>query len=172
MITLIAKILKILNAETAPSQISGGVCLAMVMGLTPLWSLHNLPVLMLVLILRVNLSIFIVAWGLFSGIAYLLDPVFHMLGYQILTLPALNGLWTFLYNIPLFRLAGFNNSVRMGSLIVSLVLFLPLLLILNMMIRQYRERILAWVKKTKLAETLSATRLFSVYRTLTEGGRS
>ncbi|MDY6825134.1 MAG: TIGR03546 family protein [Thermodesulfobacteriota bacterium] len=172
MITLIAKILKMLNAETAPSQISLGICFAMIMGLTPLWSLHNLPVLLLVMLLRVNLSAFIVSWGLFSCIAYLLDPVFHTLGYKLLTLAPLNGLWTSLYNIPLFRLAGFNNSIRMGSLVVSVILFIPLFLVLNMLIRQYRERILAWVKKTKLAETLNASRLISVYKALTEGGRS
>lgn len=172
MITLIAKLLKMLNAETAPSQISLGVCFAMIMGLTPLGSLHNLLVLLLVLILRVNLSAFILSWGLFSGIAYLLDPVFHVLGYKILTLSALNGLWTSLYNIPIFRLAGFNNSIRMGSLVVAAVLFIPLLLALNLLIRQYQERILAWVKKTKLAEILNSSRLVSVYRTLTEGGRS
>ena len=77
MIGTIAKILKALNSETAPGQISMALCFALIIGLTPLYSLHNLLVLLLVLILRVNLSAFIVGWVFFSGVAYILDPIFQ-----------------------------------------------------------------------------------------------
>ena len=127
MIAMLAKLLKMLNSEAEPHQISAGFCLAMIAGFTPLWSLHNLLVLFFALILRVNLSAFLLGWVVFSGVAYLLDPIFHALGYKILTIEGLTGLWTTLYNMPLFRLAHFNNTVLMGSLIVSLILFVPLL---------------------------------------------
>ena len=172
MITILAKLLKMLNSEADPHQISAGFCLAMITGFTPLWSLHNLLVLFLILIFRVNLSAFLLGWALFSGIAYLLDPMFHALGYKILTAGALTGLWTALYNMDLFRLANFNNSLVMGSLVVSLALFVPLLLILNLIIQKYREHILAWVRKTRLAQIVNSSRLFSIYKTLSEGGRS
>lgn len=172
MTAMFAKLLKMLNSEAEPHQISAAFCLAMIAGLTPLWSLHNLLVLFFALILRVNLSAFILALGVFSGVAYMLDPMFHVLGYKILTIGSLTGLWTTLYNMPLFRLAHFNNTVLMGSLVFSLVLFVPLLLVFNVIIRKYREHILAWVRKTRLAQIISTSKLIGIYRTLSEGGRS
>jgi len=172
MLNLIAKLLKMLNSETQPSQISAGFCFAMIVGLTPLLSLHNLIVVFFLLMLRVNLSAFLLGWGLFSGVAYLADPVFHNIGYKVLTMQALTGLWTTLYNITLFRLSGFNNSVLMGSLVVSIILFLPLLITLNFIIKKYRDHILAWIRKTKIAEILKSGKFFSIYQSLTDGERS
>ena len=92
MLRLIARFLRVLNSETNPGQISLGFCFAMVAGLTPLMSLHNLVVLLLILILRVNLSAFLLGLGVFSGVAYLLDPLFHWYGWHILTAPSLEAL--------------------------------------------------------------------------------
>ncbi|MCA9481390.1 MAG: DUF2062 domain-containing protein, partial [Nitrospira sp.] len=77
MIKLLAKLLRVLNSETEPGQISLGFGLAMIAGLTPLLSLHNLLVLLLVCVLRVNLSAFLLGLALCTGIAYALDPLFH-----------------------------------------------------------------------------------------------
>ena len=42
MIQMVAKVLKILNSESDPGQISLALCFAMVAGLTPFFSLHIL----------------------------------------------------------------------------------------------------------------------------------
>jgi uncharacterized protein (TIGR03546 family) len=166
MIELVANLLKILNSETEPRQISLGVCFGMMAGLTPLWRPHNLLVLLLVLVLRVNLSAFLLAWGVFSAIAYLLDPLFHSLGLTILNTEGLQGLWTGLYNHPWFPLTQFNHSITMGSLAVTLVLFLPLLMLFNFIIKNYREHILAWIQKSRVGQMLKATKIFETYQTL------
>ena len=164
MITTIAKILKVLNSETAPGQISLALCFALIAGLTPLYSLHNLVVLLLVLFLRVNLSTFIVGWIFFSGLAYILDPIFHRLGLALLTAPSLEALWTSLYNIVIFRLSKFNNSIVMGSVLFSLILFLPVYFLSNLLINKYRDHILAWVRKTRLMQLLEGSKLFQAYQ--------
>jgi len=110
MLRLIAKLLAVLNSETHPGQISLGFCFAMIAGLTPLLSLHNLVVLLLILVLRVNLSAFLLGLAVFSGLAYLLDPLFHWNGLQVLTMPALGGLWTSMYNCPVGRLSRFSRT--------------------------------------------------------------
>jgi uncharacterized protein (TIGR03546 family) len=163
MISTIAKILKVLNSETAPGQISLALCFALIAGLTPLYSLHNLAVLLLVLFLRVNLSSFIVGWVFFSGVAYILDPIFHRLGLALLTAPSLEGLWTSLYNILIFRLSKFNNSIVMGSVLFSLIFFLPAYFLSNMIINKYRDHILAWIRKTRLMQLLKGSKLFQAY---------
>ena len=98
MLDMLAKLLKALNAEGSPTQISLGFAAGLMVGLTPLWSLHNLVLVFLVFVLRINLSAFFLSFAVFSGIAYLADPIMDKVGEALLTTPALNGLWTTLYN--------------------------------------------------------------------------
>lgn len=163
MIRTIAKVLVVLNSETAPAEISLAVCLSMVAGLTPLMSLHNLLVLFLVLVLTVNISSFLLGLAFFSALAYALDPLFHVIGYKVLAFEGLRGLWTSLYNITIFKLSNFYNSIVMGSLLFSLVFFIPLFLLLNYGIRKYREHVLAWLVKTRLARAVSSSRFYEYY---------
>jgi uncharacterized protein (TIGR03546 family) len=128
-------------------------------------------VVLLALIIRVNLSTFIVGTVVLSGVAYLLDPIFSWIGVIVLTAGPLESIWTGLYNIPLFRLAKFNNSIVMGSLLVSLALFLPALILTNLAIGRYREHVLQWVRKSRIVEALTATRFYSLYESVSGWGR-
>ena len=164
MLDSLAKLLAALNSETEPGQITLGFCFAMVAGFTPLWSLHNLLVLLLVLVLRVNLSAFLLGLAFFSGVAFALDPLFHRLGLAVLTASGLVPLWTALYNQTLWRLEQFNDSIAMGSLLVSLVLFGPLLFTGNALIVRYRAHVLAWVQRTRIMQWLQATQFWRLYQ--------
>ena len=166
MLTTIAKLLKALNSETAPGQISMALCFSMIMGLTGPFRLHNLFVLLLVLIFRINLSAFLLGLAFFSGVAYLLDPIFHWIGLTVLTAGPLEGLWTILYNSTLWRIERFNNSIVMGSLLFSLFIFIPLYLLSNLIIRRYREHILGWVLKTKIMKVIMASKFYRIYQSV------
>ena len=171
MIRIIAKFLKILNSESDPVQISLAFCLAMIMGFTPLLSPHNLLVLLLVLLLRVNLSAFILGFGMFSGIAYLLDPLFHKIGLAILNVNSLENIWTVLYNSTIWRIERFNNTVVMGSLLFSLIFFVPLLLFSNQAINRYREHVFSWIQKTRVMKLFKATKFYRIYNTVSVWGK-
>lgn len=166
MLRTLAKLLHVLNSETEPGQISLAVALALVMGLAPFFALHNLVVLLLVLVLRVNLSAFLVSLALFSGIAYVFDPWLHKLGLTVLQLPLLQDLWVTLYNLPLWRLERFNNTLVMGGLVVSLVLFVPLILVCNALIRHYRAHVPGWFKNNRIVMALKSTRLYEMYASI------
>ena len=170
MIRAIIKLLRVLNSEAAPAQIGLALAFALIPGLTPLWSLHNLAVLLLALVLRVNLSAFLLGTAFFSGLAYLLDPLFHRVGLAVLTAPSLEGVLTALYNSTLWRIERFNNSIVMGSLLVSLALFVPTVLTLNWAIRQYRARVLARVKRLRVVQALMATKFYQMYRSYSNLG--
>ncbi|MBU0729054.1 MAG: TIGR03546 family protein [Proteobacteria bacterium] len=172
MLTLIAKLLKIINSESDPGQISLAFCLAMIAGFTPLLSLHNLLILLLILILRVNLSAFILGLGVFSCFAYLLDPLFHEIGQAFLTFPALEGFFTILYGITLMRLFAYNNTLVFGSLLLALILFVPLYFVFNALIIRYRETLLAWVQQTKMMLIFKASKVYSIYQSLSGFGGS
>ncbi len=161
MLGQITRLIKALNSEVAPEQISLAISFAMIAGLTPFWSLHNIVVLFLVMILRVNMAAFFAGVGLFSLLAYLLDPFFHQFGYFILKLDALNGIWTSMYNSTVWRLEHFNNTIVMGSLMFSLLAFFPLYLASLWAIKRYRAQFMVWIKKLKLTRFLRIQALAS-----------
>ncbi|MDT8452393.1 MAG: TIGR03546 family protein [Gammaproteobacteria bacterium] len=161
MITQIFKILRVLASEDSPMQISIAIALAMVMGLTPLFSLHNLLVLIILLAFRINLGAFLLAWAFFSGLAYLLDPLFHSLGQFILQHPAMQDTWTEMYNSTYWRLANFNNTIVMGSFVTAMLAFIPMLLILNFLIRRYRSHVLVFLKKSRLVTWMQSSKMIT-----------
>ena len=163
MLTILAKFFKILNSETDPTQIALALSLALIAGFTPLLSLHNILVLLAVMLLRANLSSFTAGLGVFKLLSFTLDPLFDRLGVAILTAKPLEGLWTSLYNKTVFRLEHFNNSIVMGSLAVSLVIFVPAFFLFRMLVTRYREDIKAWVEKTHLMKALKASRFYEIY---------
>jgi len=170
MLRLLAKTLKVLNSETDPGQISLALVLAMIMGFTPFFSPHNLIVLFLVLLLRANLSSFIVGLALFGSLAYLLDPVFHRVGLLLLTADPFVGFWTSLYNTLPGRLDRINNTIVAGSLIVSLLLAVPAFALFNVLVRNYRERVMKWVQKSRIAQALKANRFYRIYQSVSAWG--
>ncbi|HEY6010931.1 MAG TPA: TIGR03546 family protein [Nitrospirota bacterium] len=166
MLSMIAKLLKVLNSEADPFQISVALGLSMITGFLPMFTPLNLVILLLVLVLRVNISSYLLGAAFFSGIAWFLDPLFHHIGFAVLTAGALEGPWTAFYNTVIGRLQKFNNSVVMGGVVFSLVFFLPLVLVMNMAIRRYRQHVLVWVKKSRLMQIITASKFYSLYEKL------
>ena len=166
MLSMIAKLLKLLNSEADPSQISIALGLSMITGFLPLFTPLNLIILLLVLVLRVNISSYLLGSAFFAGIAWFLDPLFHRIGFALLTAGALEGLWTSFYNTALGRLQRFNNSVVMGSFLFSVLFFIPFVLLMNMTIRKYRDHVLVWVKKTRIMQMITASKLYDLYEKL------
>ena len=144
------KLLRLLSSDIEPSQISLGFTLGLVVGLSPLMTIQTLTALVLMMVLRVNLSVFILSFGLVSVIAWLADPALQATGLYILNMPALNELFTSMYNNGFWRILNFNNSVAMGSLVISAVLFLPVVLLMNLFIRKYRVGIERYLANSKL----------------------
>jgi uncharacterized protein (TIGR03546 family) len=163
----LAKLLKILRDGATPAQIAGGFALGMIIGLTPVMSLHNLVVLLLLIFLNVNLSMAILSFTFMSGLAYLFDPWFHSIGYFLLVdIASLNGMWTWLYNVPVLALSRFNNTVVLGSLVVSLILFVPVWLLVKAGVIAYREHIDARMQKWKIVQVVKGSKLYNWYEKL------
>lgn len=166
MLRLLAKLLKALNSESDSSQISLALVAGMIVGVTPFWSLHNLIVLFLVCVIRVNVSAFFVAVALFTGIGYLLDPLMDDIGAQLLAEPSLQAFWTGLYSNTGWRLAHFNNTLTLGSFVSAIVVALPMFFITKTLIKLYRAHVLEWVGKLKIVMWLRATPFYRAYSAL------
>jgi len=156
MLHLLVKLFKALNANQAPGQLALSFVLGMIMGLTPFWSFHTVFLLALIIVLRINLTAVLVAWGFFTGVAYLLDPVFDQVGNWILHLPQLQSLFTEWYNNAFWRLLHFNYTIVMGSIVVSLALSPIAFVLFLKLIRLYRHRFIRWVNQFKIVQMLKA----------------
>jgi uncharacterized protein (TIGR03546 family) len=164
MVNYIFKLIKVLQSDVHPGQISLGFALGMIPGLTPVSSPHNLLVLLALLFLRANLSAAVVSWVFFSVLAYGLDPLFNRLGLFLLTgIGSLQGFWTSLYNAPLVPYTRFNNSVVLGSLVFSLLAFYPVYRGGCLMVLKYRETFLERLNRWRVVQIIKASSLYKWY---------
>ena len=163
MLRLCFRLIRAINSGSSPERISLALCLGLTAGVLPFLSPINLLVLFLVFILRINVSAFIVGTLFFSAVAYLFYPLFHVIGKGLLTLGSLEGLWTYFYNTTIFRLSNFNNTIVMGSLFVSLFLFIPAFFIFNISIKKYRESVLAWFTGLSVVRVVTNSNFYRAY---------
>ncbi|HAH51690.1 MAG TPA: DUF2062 domain-containing protein [Balneola sp.] len=162
----IAKLLKALSSEASPNQLAGGFILGMIIGLTPVASVHNLIILIIVIILKVNIGMVILAFLVFSGVAYLADPIFHSFGIWMLENESMQNTWTNMYNNELWAITKFNNTVVLGSFVTAVLLCAPMFPLTKIGVKQYRAHIHERVMKTKFVKALKGTKFYSIYQTV------
>lgn len=163
MLTLFAKLLNILNSDARPIQIALAIALAMVAGLNSLFSLIGLVTLMVLFLLRANLSTYFALTAVFALISIAIAPVLSAIGESVLTMQSMQPMFTGLYNQDWFRLFGFNNTLVMGSALVSILLFIPTLIAGKVLVVKYREALMAFVNKFKVVQTLKASKFYQIY---------
>jgi uncharacterized protein (TIGR03546 family) len=161
-----AKLLKALASEASPGQIAGGIILGMIIGLTPFFSLHNLLIVVLILALKVNIGMALFSFALFSGVAYLADPLFHSFGIWLLELESMQQIWTNMYNNEWWALTKFYNTVVIGSFVTAAILCIPAFPLLKYGVVQYRKHIHAKVQKWKVVQAFKSTKFYTIYQTV------
>jgi len=164
VLKIIAKIFRILNAEATPPQIAGGVTLGMIIGLTPTFSLHNIFVVFLILVIKVNLTAAILSMFAFDLIGYAVDPLSDWLGYTILISTALRPLWIEAYNAAIIPFTRFNNTIVMGSLVISLILLYPIFRLAQYGVVRYRSDLAAKFQQWRIVKAVKMSRLYKYYQ--------
>ncbi|MHB9154816.1 MAG: TIGR03546 family protein [Endomicrobiales bacterium] len=157
-------LIKVLHSEISPNEIAGGVSLGAIIGLTPFNTLHNYFIFLLILVLKVNIGAAMLSMALFGLAGYFLDPLAQQTGYFLLVKSgALTGVWTTLYNLPIVPFTRFNNTVVLGSLVISLVLFVPVFILTVRLIVLYRARWRAKVEKWGIVKWLKLSPFYNLY---------
>jgi uncharacterized protein (TIGR03546 family) len=155
---------KALAAENSPRQLALGFALGMVIGLVPKGNLIAIGLTLILFGTRVNVGAGLVAAVLFSWLGVYLDPAADDLGHWLLSDPSLHGLWTSLYNLPLTRWSGFNNTVVLGGLGLGLVLFYPAYEISRLFFARAQPPVVSWIRKYKLTRVLFGVELAANWR--------
>jgi uncharacterized protein (TIGR03546 family) len=164
IVKLLQSLVKALHSEGTPGQLAAGIALGSILGLTPLVSLHNAIVFGLIVMLNVSFPGAMLGWALFVPIGFLLDPLFDSIGHTLLFTPAFTPFFTSLYNMPVVPLTNFNNTVTLGSLVFSVVFFLPLLFAARWAVTRYRATIGERVRQSKWYRAVTASKLYNAYR--------
>ena len=126
MLSQLAKFIVALNSNTHTGQLAGGIVCGLFLGLTPFWSLHNLFILAVVCVVRLNISFTLISLAVFSTLAISIAPSAINLGEQLLHAPSLQDFWTERYQSDIWRLTHFNHTLTLGSFVIALASALPL----------------------------------------------
>lgn len=165
ILKLLSKLFKALNSNASPMQIAWGAVLGMFLGLTPFWTLQQILIIFLIIVINVNISMAIFSMLIFKAVAFFVDPLLHSIGYWLLVdLEGLNTLWTTLFHAPIVPHTRFNNTLVLGAFIGSLILLEPVLLGVRFGVIQYREKLHDRFQKWKIVKAVKSSGLFSLYQ--------
>ena len=141
------KLIKELNSANSEKLMIWAILLGLISGFLPTFNIITFIIIFIVFSIRIPLGLYFASWGFFSIVGYFMDYIFHKTGLSFLHANALNSIWTTLYNTPLLRWSGFNNSIIMGSLIWGIILSIILYFILSKSISSYRTNIFPKIQK-------------------------
>lgn len=169
MLSLIAKLFQALNSESSSRQIAIAIALGMILGLTPTLSVHNLAILLLACLIRVNLSAFFVAFASFSLLSLALSTPFSYLGEYLLNNSALLVVWQYCYQFDLFKLAQLHHTLTLGALCFSVLMFMPVYLLSHFLVNRYRDHIQTFIERFKIVQAIKGSKFYRIYQGLSAG---
>lgn len=155
--------IKLLNSDTGTVSLAAGMTCGFILGMTPTLSLHSLIIFLVLFFFRIQIGAALVTAFFFKFVAFLLDPLFHTIGSKVLEVESLSGFFTTLYNMPLIPFTRFNNSIVMGSAVVTFALAPFVFILSQIFIKKYREVVVARLKETKAWKAVEATKFYQWY---------
>ncbi len=162
---ILKSFISIFREGQTPAQVAGGFALGTLIGFSPMLTFQGVIVWLIILVLDVNIAAALLALTLCKLVAYLIDPLFHSLGYLVLVrVEFLQGIWTTMYNAPIAPLTRFNNTVVMGSFLFALITFVPVYFGMKRTIVAYRTHIHSRFEKWKIYQILDKSKLVNYYR--------
>lgn len=154
MIKQITGFISALNSGTKPGELALASVLAMFAGFT-FAPFNFLVFLFLILILNAHTGLFFLMLVFFKAVSLVIDPLGDIIGYAVLTLPALQPVFTKLAALPVAPFTNFNNTLVMGGFVLAMVLALPVWLGIRGFILYYRKNLQSKIEKAKIVKALN-----------------
>lgn len=139
MLKYFVKLLKSLNANSHPGEIAHACAFGLLLGFLPKSSILWYIFFIFALFLRINKGMYFLMIILGSLIAPLLDPAFDAIGYWVLTLPQLQNMFRTWLDTPFVAFTRFNNTIVAGSLVFSVVAYVPFYILSRLFVRLWRQ---------------------------------
>jgi len=157
----IFKSIAALNANNRPQEVAAAITIGITLGVIPAGNITWFALLALTFFLKINFGVLLVVIALTKPIGYLLDFLFDPVGYWILTMPALEGIFTQWSNTPIVPYTAFNNTAVVGSIIVMFLLFIPLWIGISKLVKLYREKVRDKIMASNLVKQITTLPLIS-----------
>jgi uncharacterized protein (TIGR03546 family) len=161
---LFKDLLASLHGGADPRHLAAGFALGAALGLIPKGNLFAAFFLLLFFALRLNKGMALMSATVFTPIGYAVDGLAHRIGLALLKAPALSGLWTSLYDLPVVPLTRFNNTVVLGNLVLGLALFAPLYFACLRFVAWYNVTWAARIEKLRLVQALKSMWWYQSYQ--------
>jgi uncharacterized protein (TIGR03546 family) len=164
ILRIVFKFVRLLNSENSAESVAIALALGMCLGLMPLLSPQALAVVFLCLVFRVNITALLVAMGMGKLGTLVLALQMDQFGIMLLERQNLVGIWTFFYNSPVLSYCLLNNSIALTGTLAAIGLFIPVVIIATLLIKQYRNFLQPLIARSKIATMFKGFKLFRLYR--------
>jgi uncharacterized protein (TIGR03546 family) len=161
MISFIAKLLVSLNNNSRPSEMASGISFGLLLALIPAGNLLWIGIFIITFFLKHNISALLLSMGLFRLFISVLDPFLGILGETMLELTFLQSFFTSVYNTPILVYTNFNNTIVMGGFVFGVLLWIPVFLLFNVLIKIYRKKIAPGIAESKFIKFLKRVPIVS-----------
>lgn len=159
MLKVLIKFFKALNSNRHPGEIAHAVCCGLILGFLPKTNLSWYIMTFLFLFLRINKGTLTLLTLAFSFLAPVFDSLFDEIGYKILMWGPVSSFMASALEFPGFHFLKLNNTIVMGSLVSSIVLYLPVYGFSRLFIYAWRRWLVPGLRKTKAVQLLSKMKL-------------
>lgn len=155
MFKYIRKFFQALNANAHPGDIAHAAALGLLLAFVPKANLLWIFLFFLTLFIRVNKGAFFLTLIAFSFLVPFADVATESLGYVILTLKPLGGLFASFYNTPFVGLTRFNNTMVMGGLAMGIISYVPMYALARAFVIWYRKKLQPKIVNSKIAKVIA-----------------
>ncbi len=160
IVRLVAKLIALLNSNRRAVEIGAAVAFGLWLALLPSVNLIFIALALVLFTVKVNLGMAIISFFVLSLVTPLLDPALDVLGFWLLTPQALVGFYSRLYALPVVPFTRFNDTLVAGGFVAGALLFVPVTLLADHLVRQYREVVYARIADSRLVKAFTVTPVF------------
>ena len=153
-IKLPAKIVKLFDLNTSPSEVAAGVCLSMFMGFIPLNGPMAIVLFLFFFLFKINrlaAMLILPVFKLFyiTGVYKLTDWIGGVL---LIDFNSLNFLWEWLTHLPIIAFLGLDNTLVTGGVVFSILLVIPVFFTARKGFILLRDKYFVKIKESKFVK--------------------
>jgi|688.fasta_scaffold290613_2 uncharacterized protein (TIGR03546 family) len=159
---LFIRFIKYLGRDNTDFQIALGIAVGMLLGMIPILTLHWFLIFGALLIVRMNFLSAFISFQFFAIASWTLSSLLERLGFWVLTSQSgLLPFWARAYHAPILPFTAFNHSNVMGATVLGFILFVPILLISQILVARFRETTHTFWLSTRLQRAYAHYRRFT-----------
>jgi len=168
MIRPIAKLIVALNSNLGKKQIAAGFSWGVLLGLIPAGNVLWIVLFGVSFFFTHHHASKVLVIGIIKLFSAVVAPLVDIVGWEVLHIEALQGLFTSLYNMPFVPFTRFNNTLVAGGLVSGIILWLPVFALVYFLIPLYRNTLAPKIRESKVVKSIKGVPIVSKLRKAVE----